>query len=58
MSPHKLRHFHASLLISEGVDVVAVSNDMGHLQVSTTQNIYAHIFAETKQKTAMQFQMH
>lgn len=50
LRPHSLRHFHASLLITAGIDPVAVSNDMGHSQVSTTQNIYAHIFAETKQK--------
>lgn len=52
LSPHTLRHLHASLLISEGVDVVAVSRDMGHSQVSTTENTYAHIFAETQAKNS------
>ncbi len=33
---HSLRHLHASLLIFEGVDVVAVSSDMGHSVVGTT----------------------
>ena len=33
---HSLRHLHASLLINAGVDVVAVSGDLGHSQVSTT----------------------
>ena len=33
---HSLRHLHASLLIFEGVDVVAVSADMEHSIVGTT----------------------
>ena len=35
---HSLRHLHASLLIFQGVDVVAVSSDMGHSEISTTVN--------------------
>lgn len=45
---HSLRHLHASLLIFEGVDVVAVSADMGHSVVSTTLNLYSHMFQEAK----------
>ena len=33
---HSLRHLHASILIYEGIDVVAVSADMGHSVVGTT----------------------
>ena len=43
-----LRHLHASLLIFEGVDVVAVSEDMGHSVVGTTLNLYSHMFQEAK----------
>lgn len=39
---------HASLLIFEGVDVVAVSSDMGHSVVGTTLNLYSHMFQEAK----------
>lgn len=44
----KLRHLHASLLIFEGVDVVAVSADMGHSIVGTTLNLYSHMFQEAR----------
>lgn len=45
---HSLRHLLASLLIFEGVDVVAVSEDMGHSVVGTTLNLYSHMFQEAK----------
>ena len=45
---HSLRHLHASLLIYEGVDVVAVSADMGHSVVGTTLNLYSHMFQEAR----------
>lgn len=45
---HSLRHLHASLLINAGVDMVSVSNDMGHSCVGTTSNIYCHMFQEAK----------
>ena len=40
----------ASLLIFEGVDVVAVSADMGHSVVGTTLNLYSHMFNEARAK--------
>lgn len=49
---HSLRHLHASLLINAGVDVVAVSGDLGHAQVSTTSNIYCHMFQEAQAKVS------
>ena len=42
---HGLRHTHATLLISQGLDVRTVSSRLGHAQTSTTLNIYAHSFA-------------
>ena len=42
---HGLRHTHATLLISQGLDVRTVSNRLGHAQTSTTLNFYAHAFA-------------
>lgn len=41
---HSLRHLNASLLITSGADIKAVSDALGHTQVSTTLNIYAHTF--------------
>ncbi|MBR3666884.1 MAG: tyrosine-type recombinase/integrase [Ruminococcus sp.] len=47
---HSLRHLHASLLIFEGIDVVAGSADMGHSVVGTTSNIYCDMLEEVQAK--------
>ncbi len=39
---HDLRHFHASTLIDAGIPLSMVSERIGHLQMSTTSDIYAH----------------
>ncbi|WP_457789710.1 tyrosine-type recombinase/integrase [Anaeromassilibacillus sp. SJQ-5] len=39
---HGLRHTCASLMIAKNVDIRTVSKRLGHAQVSTTGNIYAH----------------
>ena len=44
--PHKFRHTQASILINEGVNIVAVSKRLGHAKVSTTTDIYSHILAK------------
>ena len=41
---HDLRHSHASLLISQGVDIATISSRLGHEKSSTTLNIYSHMF--------------
>ncbi len=40
--PHLLRHTQASILIANGMPINSVSKRLGHSQVSTTMNIYAH----------------
>ena len=47
-----MRHFNASVLINAGVDAVAVSGALGHAQVSTTTNIYCHLFQEAQARTS------
>ncbi len=42
MTPHSLRHLHASLLISEGLPITAVSKRLGHANAAITLTIYAH----------------
>lgn len=39
---HDIRHTHASILISEGVDIVKVSARLGHANPKITLEIYAH----------------
>ncbi|EJW94954.1 site-specific recombinase, phage integrase family, partial [gut metagenome] len=43
---HDLRHSHASLLINNGVSVKAVSERLGHEDITTTLNIYSHLYAK------------
>ena len=52
INPHKFRHTMASLLIYERVDPVSVSKRLGHSQVSTTTDIYAHVIAEADRQNA------
>ena len=40
--PHKFRHTFATFAIANGAPITAVSKALGHAQVSTTMNIYAH----------------
>lgn len=42
----------ASMLYFNGVDSVSISKRLGHAQVSTTANIYAHIIEEADQRNA------
>lgn len=41
-TPHILRHTYISLLISKGVSIKEISERVGHSNLSTTCNIYAH----------------
>ena len=50
--PHKFRHTMASMLSYNHVDPVSVSKRLGHSQVSTTTDIYAHIIEEADQQNA------
>ena len=43
---HDLRHSCASLLISKGVSIVAVSKRLGHSTVEQTLNTYAHMMPD------------
>ena len=49
---HSLRHTYASLMIAEGTPLVNVSHSLGHAQVSTTTNIYAHVIAAAEARAA------
>ena len=43
---HDLRHSCASILISKGVSIVAVSKQLGHANIEETLNTYAHLLPD------------
>ncbi len=49
---HDLRHSHASLLIEIGFSALLVSERLGHENVSTTLNIYSHLFPSKQTEVA------
>ncbi len=42
-SPYALRHYFASMLIAEGTDIAKIKTLMGHTDISTTFDVYAHL---------------
>lgn len=42
-SPHDLRHSHASWLLSDGIPIEAVQDQLGHESLETTRRVYAHL---------------
>ena len=49
---HALRHTHVSHLVSAGINVVKISRRVGHADVATTLNVYAHLFDAREDKSA------
>lgn len=52
INPHAFRHTMASILYFKGADSVSISKRLGHAQVSTTANIYAHVIEKADEKNA------
>lgn len=48
VSIHSFRHFNATAMILNGVDVKTVQACLGHNNPTTTLNIYAHSFQEAQ----------
>jgi integrase len=49
---HGLRHTHVSHLIDAGINVVKISRRVGHADIATTLNVYAHLFDAREDKSA------
>ncbi len=52
VTPHGLRHLHASLLLSEGTPITAVSSRLGHANPSITMSVYAHAMRRQDEEAA------
>lgn len=55
MSVRSLRHFHASVALQAGQNIVVVSKRLGHSSVSITTDIYAHSLPGWQRETAEAF---
>ena len=49
---HDLRHSCASLLLKEGVPMKQIQEWLGHSDISTIANIYAHLDSQSKNLSA------
>ena len=47
---HTLRHTYATRCFEAGVDIKAISEQLGHANVKTTYNIYIHLLDDTRAK--------
>ncbi len=47
---YDIRHMHASLLIDDGANVLAVAQRMGHSDPSVTLRVYGHLFEGVQQE--------
>lgn len=47
---HSLRHSHVAYLISQGIDIYAISKRLGHSDISITLKTYAYLLEEYKNK--------
>lgn len=52
LNAHAFRHTNATVLYNAGMDSVSISKQLGHAQVSTTADIYAHAVEGSDRKCA------
>ncbi|MEH7403352.1 tyrosine-type recombinase/integrase [Gottfriedia acidiceleris] len=55
VTPHSFRHTHTSLLIEAGVGVKEVQQRLGHSDINTTMDIYAHMTKNMEEKASQKF---
>lgn len=52
---HDLRHSHASLLLSQGVQAKVISERLGHSNINITMDLYSHVYEATNKHVANNF---
>ena len=52
---HMLRHTHTSLCIASGMSIFEIQKRLGHADIQTTMNIYAHLTKESEEIAADKF---
>ena len=50
LTPHSLRHTHASLLLENGISIDTISRRLGHEDSQITKEIYLHVTNKLKNK--------
>ena len=58
ITTHGLRHTHCSLLFEAGVSIQEVKERLGHSDIQTTMNIYAHVTEKAREESAEKFASH
>lgn len=56
ITTHGLRHTHCSLLFEAGVSIKEVQDRLGHSDIKTTMNIYAHVTEKAKEAAIQKFE--
>jgi integrase len=49
---HDLRHTHATLLLSNGVNVKVISERLGHSNIKVTLDTYSHVLPSMQEEVA------
>jgi integrase len=49
---HDLRHYHASYLLSQGINPKVVQERLGHSQISLTLDTYSHVIPSLQKEAA------
>lgn len=55
LTPHSFRHTHTSLLIEAGVHIKEIQERLGHADIKTTMDIYAHLTKNMKKEASTKF---
>jgi integrase len=57
VSPHAMRHAHASALLADGMDLAAVSRRLGHASVAITAGVYSHVIDDARRRDERRTQL-